>query len=163
MIYMPELKDFFMPHVRHQLLLLVVLVIYIVMNVQTPDILVPLIDNLIGNIVVVLLALSVFMDSSAVPGPMRSVVGVVALIAAYELIKRSSVNEAPQLLKHLPSSENKKVIDFDKYNEFPVTLEEEVVAKMAPLVKHQPAPNSNYKPAQDKIHDAADINYQGVI
>lgn len=163
MIYMPELKDLFMPQGRHLLLLLVVLIIYIVMNVQTPDILVPLIDNLIGNIVVILLAVSIFMDRSAVPGPMRNIVGVVALIAAYELIRRSSVNQAPQLLKHLPSSEKKKVIDFDKYNEYPVTLEEEIVAKMAPLVKHEPAPNSNYKPAQDKIHDAADINYQGVI
>ena len=61
----------------------------------------------------------------------------------------------------LPSEES-KVIDFSKYNDFPVTLEEEVVSQMAPIGNDAPAPNMNYKPILEGLHDAAPINYDGV-
>ena len=53
--------------------------------------------------------------------------------------------------------------DFPKYNDFPISLEEEMVEKMAPLVKYPSTSQSSYKAALNKIHDAADINYTGVI
>ena len=81
--------------------------------------------------------------------------GVLAIVAAYELIKRSSVKAGSHALRNYVPCEHKKLADFKKYNEFPVTLEEEIIAKMAPLVKHAPAANAEYKPVLSDTHDAS--------
>jgi hypothetical protein len=156
MIYMKNLNDLLKAEKRHQLMLGVVFVIYILMNVQTPQTLAELVDNLYGNIIVIVIALSVFTHSNPV-------VGILALVAAYELIKRSNVGTGDHGVRNYLPSEKSKVMDFSKYNDFPVTLEEQVVSKMAPLVKHDAPPNSNYKPVLNALHDASPINYEGVI
>jgi hypothetical protein len=68
---------------KHELLLSVLMAIYIVLNVPTPGIIAPYVDNPLGNIVVVLIALSFFTHS-------HPVVGVLGLFSAYILIRRSS-------------------------------------------------------------------------
>ena len=88
---MKNLNDLLKAEKRHQLLLGVVFVIYILMNVQTPRTLAGLVDNLYGNIAVVVIALSVFTQSSPV-------VGILALVAAYELIKRSNVGTGDHII-----------------------------------------------------------------
>jgi len=65
------------------------------------------------------------------------------------------------LTNYLPSEES-KVLDFSKYNDFPVTLEEEVVSQMAPIGNDGAAPNMSYKPILEGLHDAAPIDYDGV-
>ena len=156
MIYMKNLNDLLKAEKRHQLLLGVVFVIYILMNVRTPGALAGLVDNMYGNIAVIVIALSVFTQSNPV-------VGILALVAAYELIKRSNVGTGDYAIRNYLPTEKSKVMDFSKYNDFPVTLEEQVVAKMAPLVKHDAPANSNYKPVLDSLHDASPIDYEGVI
>jgi hypothetical protein len=153
---MKNLNDLLKAEKRHQLLLGIVMIIYILMNIQTPGPLAGLVDNLYGNIAVILLALSVFASTN-------HVVGILALISAYEIIKRSNVRTGSHAIRNFLPSENSKVVEFSKYNDFPVTLEEQIVAKMAPLVKHDAAPNSDYKPVLDGLHDAAPIDYEGVI
>ena len=151
-----SVKGFIKAEKRHQLLLSVVFIIYILLNVQTPKMLAGLIDNLVGNVVVVLVALTILMNS-------QPVVGVLALVVAYELIRRSSVSTGTYAIANYLSSEKAKVEDFAKYNDFPVTLEEEVVSKMAPLVRNDDAPHSEYTPVLDDLHDAAGVDYDGVI
>ena len=153
---MKNLNDLLKAEKRHQLMLGVVFVIYILMNVKTPRTLAELVDNLYGNIVVVVIALSVFTQSNPV-------VGILAMVAAYELIKRSNVGTGNHAIRNYLPSDKSKVMDFSRYNDFPVTLEEQVVKKMAPLVKHDAPPNSNYKPVLNALHDASPINYEGVI
>ena len=65
-------------------------------------------------------------------------------------------------LNNFLPSEQSKVIDFSKYNDFPVTLEEEVVSQMAPIGNDGAAPNMSYKPILEGLHDAAPIDYDGV-
>jgi len=65
-------------------------------------------------------------------------------------------------LNHFLPSEESKVLDFSKYNDFPVTLEEEVVSQMAPIGNDGAAPNMSYKPILEGLHDAAPIDYDGV-
>ena len=153
---MKNLNDLLKAEKRHQLMLGVVFVIYILMNVQTPRTLAGLVDNLYGNIVVVVIAMSVFTQSNPV-------VGILAMVAAYELIKRSNVGTGNHAIRNYLPSDKSKVMDFSRYNDFPVTLEEQVVNKMAPLVKYDAPPNSNYKPVLNALHDASPINYEGVI
>ena len=77
------------------------------------------------------------------------------LYVVYSLFVNNNINN------YLPS-EQAKAAEFSKYNDFPVTLEEEVVSQMAPIVKYDDAPNMNYAPVLDGLHDAAPLDYDGV-
>ena len=48
-------------------------------------------------------------------------------------------------------------MDFAKYNDFAVTLEEEVVDKMAPLVRYDAPSNVDYKPVLAPLYDASPV------
>ena len=117
------MRDTFKSCHKHELLLTVLLIVYIVMSVPTPDIIAPYVDTPLGNIVVVLIAISLFTHSHAV-------VGVLGLFAAYMLIRRSSSSAAVEA--YVPS-EKRKSEELSAYNQFPVTLEEQIVALRAPL------------------------------
>ena len=153
---MKVLKNFLQVKDNNHLILGIVLIIYILLNVGTPDIIAPAIDSMEGNVVVVSLAVILFRQS-------KPVIGVLGLIAAYLLIQRSSIKTGTHAIRTALTSEKAKVRDFTKYNQFPVTLEEEMVKKMAPLVKHAPAKNADYTPVLDPTHHAAPIDYTGVV
>lgn len=110
---------------KHEVLLTVLIILYIVLNVPTPDVIAPYVDTPLGNIVVVLIALSLFMHSHAL-------VGVLGLFAAYMLIRRSSGSSSFAVEEYIPS-EKRKNEELSAYNQFPVTLEEQIVALRAPL------------------------------
>ena len=156
MLYMKNLNDLFKEEKRHEMLLGLIFVIYILMDVDTPKSLAELIDNVYGNAIVAIFAITLFAHTNPV-------VGILGIIAAYQLVKRSSVETGPHGIRNYRPSEDKKMMDFAKCNDFPVTLEEEMVDKMAPLVKHDAAANVDYKPVLDSLHDAAPIDYEGVI
>jgi hypothetical protein len=153
---MKILKNFLQVKENNQLILGVVFIIYILMNVRTPHAIAPSIDSTLGNIVVAALAVVVFTQS-------KPVIGVLGLIVAYVLIKRSSLETGSHAIHTALTSERAKVRDFNRYNQFPVSLEEEMVKKMAPLVKHPAAKNANYTPILERIHHAAPVDYEGVI
>lgn len=133
----------------HHYVLATLLIIFIVSDVRIPSVIGELVDNVLGKIVVVMIALSLF---GAHP-----VVGAIALVAAYQLITRSEGHTA--LALYVPS-EKKKTRVLDAMNQFPVTIEEEVIAKQIPYVfKKHAAGNSPYKGVQDKLHGAAKLNY----
>ena len=51
-----------------------------------------------------------------------------------------------------------------KNNQFPYTLEQEIVKKMAPVNKNNSTSSSySFKPILDDLHDAAPLDYKGVI
>jgi hypothetical protein len=85
------------------------------------------VDTPLGNIVIVLIALSFFTHS-------HPVVGVLGLFAAYVLIRRSSSSSAIEA--YVPS-EKRKSEELSAFNQFPVTLEEQMVALRAPLADTQ--------------------------
>ena len=135
----------------HHLALLVVLILYSVLNIQTPSMLANLIDNIYGNIVVIVAAFYLFANS-------HPIVGVVGLFAAYELIRRSSHSTGTLAIERYLPTEIKKSGHFSAFNQFPITLEEEVVKQMAPLVESAGPSNLNYKPASDDTHNAMDVH-----
>jgi len=112
---------------KHEMLLTVLLILYIVLNVPTPDVLSSYVDTPLGNIVVVLIALSFFTHS-------HPVVGVLGLFAAYVLIRQSSSSSAIEA--YVPS-EKRKSEELSAFNQFPVTLEEQMVALRALLADTQ--------------------------
>ena len=111
---------------KHEMLLSVLMILYIVLNVPTPNIIAPYVDTPLGNIVVVLVALSFFTHS-------HPVVGVLGLFSAYILIRRSSATTGSSAVEAYVPSEKRKSEELSAFNQFPVTLEEQVVALRAPL------------------------------
>lgn len=111
---------------KHEMLLSVLMILYIVLNVPTPNIIAPYVDTPLGNIVVILIALSFFTHS-------HPVVGVLGLFSAYILIRRSSAATGSSAVEAYVPSEKRKSEELSAFNQFPVTLEEQVVALRAPL------------------------------
>ena len=152
---MKFLKDLMKAEKKHSLVLELLFVIYIMFEIETPLELAKLVDSPMGNVVVILLALSMF----AAAGP---IAGILALLAAHTLIKRSNLQTGGVLLQSENHAEEIKMDMLQKFNDFPKTLEEEVVAEMAPIVRNDGS-QGDFKPVLSDLQDAAPIDYEGVI
>ena len=130
--------------------LAVLLVAYIVLNIKTPTMLTSAIDSTLGNVVVVVVALSLFYTKN----PILIVLGVVA---AYEIIRRSSVSTGTYAMEHSLKSEKKKAKAMEEYNK-PVekTLEEDMVNAI-PSNEGTPMTPAAYEPALTRSHGATNI------
>jgi hypothetical protein len=138
---------------RHmgQLLLSVLFVIYLIMGYKTPDKLAAMVDTMWGKVVVAALALMLFAHANPV-------LGVLGLIVAYEFIVRSSHMIGASALARAYPTEEYKWSPFSQENQFPMTLEQEVVKNMTPLVNSEPNGPATFKPILDPQYDAAPIN-----
>jgi uncharacterized membrane protein len=141
---------------KEHLVLVVLLIMYILLDIHLPSIIVGVVDNIFGKIVLYILAYIIFIN-------VNPVVGVLAFIAVYTMINRASKQSGTFAIRNYLPSEESKVLDFSKFNDFPVTLEEEEVSRMAPLVRNETSTGSDYKPILDALHDAAPTDYEGVI
>ena len=135
----------------HHLALLVALILYSILNIQTPDFLANLIDNVYGNIVVIFAAFYLLAKC-------HPIIGVIGLFAAYELIRRSSHSTGSLAIQRYLPTETKKSGHLSAFNQFPVTLEEEVVKQMAPLVESAGPSNLDYKPMSDETYNAMNVH-----
>ena len=127
------------------------LIIYLLLGFKIPEFFANIIDTLIGKIVVLLIVLYLFLYSNPI-------LAVLALFVAFILIKQSSeVTGIDSLKKYLPTEE-KKSSQFTALNQFPYTLEQEVVAKMAPiLTTGNSISQPTYKPILEDTYDASTI------
>jgi hypothetical protein len=141
---------------REHIFLIVLLIIYILLDIQLPRVLANAVDTIYGKIVLYVVALHIFLN-------VNKVAGILAVIAAYTMLDRASKQSGTFAIRNYLPSEEKKVLDFSKFNEYPYTLEEEEVARMAPIVLNETSTGSNYKPVLDALHDAAPTDYEGVI
>jgi len=141
-----------------ELLLGILFIIYLIMGYKTPTFLANVVDNIYGKVVVILAALLLFANTNPI-------LGVLGFFVAYMLITNSEkVTGTFGLNNYLPT-EKKKYTALTKYNQFPYTLEQEVVKKMAPLNKADTSGSNTYtfNPVLDDLHDAAPVNYTGVV
>ena len=107
----------------HHYVLAALLIVFIVSDVKVPGVIGELVDTMLGMIVVVMVALSLF---GAHP-----VVGAIGLVAAYQLILRSQGQQS--MAVYVPS-EAKKSRVLTAMNQFPTTIEEQVIANQIPYV-----------------------------
>ena len=137
---------------QHYLVLMVLLAVFIVLDIQIPSPVAELVDTIVGKIIIVVIALS--MCTSKQP-----ILCALSLLAAYELIRRSSVNSniGPAVMKFIPT-EAKKSGHLSAMNQFPVTVEEQIVSEMIPQEATPILTNPSFKPTQSKLHDAAKLN-----
>ena len=131
---------------KHHLVLTILLCVFIVFDIQVPDALANMVDNPIGKIAVAALALCLL--------SMNTLLGVIGLVAAYVLIKRSANTTGTQAEKDYLPSEAKKRAVLSAMNQFPMTVEEEVIAKMLPMANQVDLSEAEFKPVLGDTHNA---------
>ena len=135
-----------------ELVLVILFIIYLIMGYKTPEPIASMIDSIIGKIVIFVIVIYMFMHT-------HPVLAVLALFVAFDLIRRSSVTTGIDALKRYAPSEEKKMSQFSAFNQFPYTLEQEVVKKMAPIVRSgSTLSKPTYKPLLENLYDASPIN-----
>lgn len=137
---------------KHELVLGCLLVLYILFNIQTPSVLAPFVNNLVAQILIGILALSIFVN-------VNPILGVVVVIATFEFLRRTNKLSVSYARNNFVPSESHKseILDAVNNNPIPKTLEEEVVDQMAPLggVEKPELPNAGFSPVLDNLHDAS--------
>jgi hypothetical protein len=137
---------------RGEFILVILFIIYLIMGYKTPDLIANMVDTLLGKIVIFIIVIYLFMHSNPI-------VAVLALFVAFDLIRRSSVATGIDALKKYAPSEEKKMSQFTAFNQFPYTLEQEVVKKMAPIVQSgSTLTPPSYKPMLEDTHDSMPLN-----
>jgi hypothetical protein len=134
-----------------QLVLAVLFALYLVMGYQIPEGVATAIDSTIGKIIVVVIALMLFAYSNPV-------LGVLALLVAYQLIKGASVKTGMAGLEEYYPTEAKKWSPFTPTHQFPYTLEQEVVKNMTTQKFNTEYVKAPFRPTLDDTHDASPLN-----
>jgi len=131
--------------------LIVVFILYIVFPVETPDLLIPIIDSSLGMLSIFIITLYLFFY-------VNPVVAIVYIFVAYELIRRSSNKSGRVTIMEYTPSQKKKDLEMKQMNPKVIeTLEEEVILQMAPIGKSKDNEyvNTTFKPVADKIKEGS--------
>ena len=135
-----------------ELVLVILLIVYLILGFKTPEPIANMIDSLIGKVVIFIVVIYLFMHSNPI-------LAILSLFVAFDLIRRSSMTTGIDALQRFAPSEQKKSSLFTAFNQFPYTLEQEVGAKMAPIMKSGSSLNqASYKPLLDNLYDASPVN-----
>jgi hypothetical protein len=135
-----------------ELILVILLIVYLILGLKTPEPVANIIDSLAGKIVIFIIVIYLFLHANPI-------LAVLSLFVAFDLIRRSSLSTGLDALQKFAPSEEKKFSQFTAFNQFPYTLEQEVVAKMAPIMKPGVSiTQASYKPLLENLHDASPLN-----
>lgn len=129
-------------------MLVLLMSIFIVFDIQIPNSVAQLIDSVLGKIVVIMAALSLL--------KVHPLVGVLGLVAAYVLIERSTTSTGTGPIQKYNPSEKKRAQEMTSMNQFPMTVEEEIIQNMLPVTSPDIIP-PEYKPTQEDLHNASKV------
>ena len=134
-----------------EFILIILMIIYLILGFKTPEMIATMVDNVIGKVVIILIVIYLFMYANPI-------LAVLSALVAFDLMRRSNDTTGLGALSAYAPSEKKKMSQFSAFNQFPYTLEQEVVSKMAPIVRSGTSLTSaSYKPMLDNLHDASSL------
>lgn len=148
---MDYFRDLFTKKHMPELVLSALLALYLVMGYQLPEGVATIVDSTVGKIVVVVVALMLFAYSNPV-------LGVLALLVAYQLIRGASVKTGMAGLEEYYPTEAKKWSPYTPTHQFPYTLEQEMVKKMTTQKFNTEYVKAPYRPTLDDTHDASPLS-----
>jgi hypothetical protein len=136
-----------------EILVFIVFVFYLVFQVQTPQMLIPYMNSPLSVAIVLIITLLVFFYTNPV-------LGVLALFVAYEFIRRSMIPVGKVVtMKYTPTQimKDREMVALNPPKT--VTLEEDIVAKMAPMGVSESVGlvMTTFKPVSENIHNASVI------
>jgi hypothetical protein len=149
---MNSFSSLFKKEHRGELILIIIFIIYLILGYKTPQPLAFLVDNLIGKIVIFIIVIYMFLYKNPI-------LAVITLFVAFDLMRRSSMTVDNNLIQsYIPSEEN-KMNQFTAFNQFPYTLEQEVVKKMAPIVQSGSVmKKASFRPMLENLYGASPLN-----
>ena len=125
-------------------------VIYYILGYPVPETMAEGIDTLGGKVVVGVLAVSLFLA-------VNPLVGVLGLLVAFDLLRKSAEATGSNAMAAYLPSEEKKSSELNKYNQFPYTLEQEMVS-LRTINTRASLPPSSYKPVLENDHNASPVS-----
>jgi hypothetical protein len=148
---MDSFTELFKKQHTGEFILIILMIIYLIMGLKTPEIIATMVDNVIGKVVIILIVIYLFIHANPI-------LAVLAALVAFDLMRRSNDATGLGALSAYAPSEKKKMSQFSAFNQFPYTLEQEVVAKMAPIVRSGSSLSPpSYKPLLDNLYDASPL------
>jgi len=145
---------------QHEIVIFVLLVLYIVFTPSVPLGLAEYAESLYGQIIVVIIAITLFLSTNPV-------VGILAFFAAYEFIRRSSRVTGRFGVETFAPSEKKKTDVMVAMNPEPSqTLEEELVQKLVEISPNNVVGSTDggsFQPVLGPLYGATAPDYDGVL
>lgn len=126
----------------HQVALVIIFLVYIFLNnIKMPHVIAESVSTMLGTAVVVIVALGLLLNSNPI-------VGILGIVVAYLLIERSNQQmKNKSSISTVMEKEMEKMDTFFKVeNQFPKTLEEEVVEKRTLHKSKHDKVDPSYKP-----------------
>jgi len=142
-----------------EILVLVIMVVYLVFPIQTPHILAPYVESPLGMISILLITIALFVYASPI-------LAVLYVFVGYTLLRRSAAVKpimntpsVPLAPTHVEYVHEEVVQNVNMPPLSPDTLEEEVVAKMAPVGKGEvfEIVTTSFKPVATNVRGAAPV------
>lgn len=137
-----------------EMVIVAVFIIYLILPVETPEVLAFCVDSSLGMLAIFLIAVALFFHT-------HPILAVLFIFVAFELIKRScKVTNKPVTIMEHTEDQIKKDQKMKKMNpEKKSTLEEEVVDKMAPVGHSEPIKfmSSTFQPVAEDVGSASKI------
>ena len=142
-----------------ELVLFILFVIYLVMGYPTPEPVAVVVNSFVGKIFLFFIVFYLFLYKNPV-------LAVLSLFVLIDLIRRSAyyntdmTTRIEQILNPgCTDGPEMSQYPFTAYNQFPYTLEQEVVKKMAPIVQSGSVlTQASFKPYLENDHDASPVN-----
>ena len=157
MIYMDSFSKLLKKEHMGELVLVVLFIIYLVMGYQTPEPLANVVNTMVGKLLLFFIVIYLFLYKNPV-------LAVVSLLVAFDLIRRSKYIDMTTRIEQIlqpgcTDGPEMSQFPFTSHNQFPYTLEQEVVKKMAPIVQSGSVlTKATFKPYLESDHNASPIN-----
>ena len=148
-------KNLKLPFTNLETLVFVIYVAFLITyTMDIPAYIAKIVDTLYGNVLVILAFGTLYMS-------VNPIVGIVGLLVAYELIRRSSNYVNVEKVVKETQSESQKMQDMKEMNKDqqtnnPPTLEEESVSKIKDFAVGNPA-ESSVEPLLHNLHNATNV------
>jgi len=142
-----------------EILVLVIMVVYLVFPIHTPAALAPYVESPLGMISILLITIGLFVYASPI-------LAVLYVFVGYTLLRRSAavkpimnIPSVPLAPTHVEYVHEEVVQNVNMPPLSPDTLEEEVVAKMAPVGKGEvfEIVTTSFKPVATNVRGAAPV------
>jgi len=133
-----------------EVILGVLFIVYFILGYPIPEPVANQLDTLIGQVSVFAVVFILFISSNPI-------IGVIGLLVAIDIIRRSrETTGSDAIAKYLPS-ESSKMSEFNAYNQFPITLEQEIV-KLRTVNQKMQLPPASFKPILENDYNASPVS-----
>ena len=150
-MYMKIVKDWFKKQKTMEIILGCLMILYLLAGIQLPSSLNSAFNSWFGQVIMLLIVFYMFCNSNII-------LGILTLLVVLSIMMNNQSSTMRIAMNNQPSEETKSQ-QFTQFNQFPYTLEQEMVKKMVPLYSAGDSiNNASYVPIMDNVYDSSPVN-----